>query len=276
MSEVSVASTTDDISAVQAAVDATNAELEGAAMVAPVEAATPEDAGRTEENQEETAQHEVRHRPRTSVQKRLAKITAQKYQLAEEKEQALREVRELREKLAAYEGRPQAKPESQREPVRDTEPAHEARQESPAQEIPDAEHLTANLSRHAERLADAYRRNPELLELANVDMPIRPDISAAILEEESSAELVIYLAKHPQEVEQLNDMPAWKAYQAISRLAGKLERASAGPRPVPRPKPQPIRPVGGSSTQSNVPLDEMSYADYRRHREAQERSSRRR
>ncbi len=265
------------MSAVRAAADATNAELEGAAMLAPVEADPLENA---EDNQEVQGQRHEHRRPRTSVQKRIDRLVRTRYEQQQE-------IYELRARLSELEGAkvdsaetPSEQKAEQRTPSseRDHEsrPESEVQQHQAAQEIPDAEHLTANLNRHAERLGEAYRRNPELLELAKVDVAIRPDISVAILEEESSAELVIYLAKNPVEVARLNEMPAWKAYQAISRLAGKLERASAGPRPVPRPKAPPINPVRGSSTTSNVPLDEMSYAEYRRHRESQERSLRRR
>jgi len=291
MSEVSVASTTDDLSAVQAAADVTKSELEGAAIPAPVESVPAE--SRPEQTPE--AQHEERHpatRTRTSVQKRIDRITAKNYALADE-------VQQLRSRLSELEGaKTESTPPTEVEPARyqpehSREPkftpqaeAHRRQDELKLireQELRDADHarqqqyLAGRLAAHQTRLEKALA-DPGVREMVTqgIDIPVRQDLIAAILEHDNSELLTIHLAQNPSTVEQLNAMEPSRSYSEIAKLSARLEGKSPDPRPVRRhtPKPAPINPVGGSSTAS-VPLDELDYASYRRVRDQQEKARRR-
>jgi len=293
MREVSVASTTDEMAAVRAAADATNAELEGAAMLAPVEAAPPENDGPTDEVRDETVSHEERHRPRqgTSVQRRIDRLTAQKYQLQEEVYALRRQLQDRdpefgRAETTEVAQQPEPELHGQNEAnllidqsmvSRRTKPQTETLQQPTAQEYDPA--LVDKLNAHAERMTEALQ-DPAVRDAiaSGANQELRWDLMACILEESNSHDITIFLAQHPEETKKLNAMEPGQSYRELAKLAARLE-GQASPAPFvrrPRARPEHIRPVGGSSTTSNVPLDEMSYSDFRRHREAQERISMRR
>lgn len=92
-----------------------------------------------------------------------------------------------------------------------------------------------------------------------------------------------HLGQHPELCEELSenvDDPLYVVTR-IGQIAAQLDTQVTEPQeseqeeePAPKPKavskaPAPISPVRGSSTKSSIPIDEMSYADFRRIREQQ-------
>jgi len=108
----------------------------------------------------------------------------------------------------------------------------------------------------------------------------------AVFESGNGGEILYYLSKHRDELEKMRGLSPARVQMAVGRIADKLEAANEDEPPVneeeppeeppakeEKPKivskaPAPIRPVGGSSTKSSVPLDKMSPADYNKAREA--------
>jgi hypothetical protein len=112
---------------------------------------------------------------------------------------------------------------------------------------------------------------------AGIDLA--PGIAEQIASLENGPEVLLQLCRDPwaaSGIVELNEMSPREAKRAIaqwSRAVAEEESEPAEQIPAPRSKPPaPIRPLGGSSTKSSVPQDEMSYRDYRRIRDAEERN----
>ncbi|KKN66896.1 hypothetical protein LCGC14_0466710 [marine sediment metagenome] len=109
----------------------------------------------------------------------------------------------------------------------------------------------------------------------------------AIIELDNGPEVAYHLAKNPELPKKLMDLSPLKAVAEIGRLSAILatpvqEAANppalrtpeqeAGKPPAPKKPasgaPPPITPVGGSTTKTDVPLDQMEYQEYRRARDA--------
>ena len=109
----------------------------------------------------------------------------------------------------------------------------------------------------------------------------------AIIELDNGPEVAYHLAKNPELPKKLMDLSPLKAVAEIGRLSAILaapaqEAANppalrtpeqeAGKPPAPKKPasgaPPPITPVGGGTTKTDVPLDQMEYQEYRRARDA--------
>ena len=116
---------------------------------------------------------------------------------------------------------------------------------------------------------------------AGIDLA--PGIAEQLASLENGPEVLLQLCKDPwapSGIVELNEMSPSEAKRAIAQwsmaVAGE-ESEPAEQIPTPRSKPPaPIRPLGGSSTKSSVPPDEMTYREYRRYRDAEERNRYRR
>ena len=107
----------------------------------------------------------------------------------------------------------------------------------------------------------------------------------ALFETDNSGEILYHLASHPEELAKFAGLSPVKIQMAMGRLADKIghaepeeeeeeEQEEQKPAEEEKPKkpvskaPTPIKPVGGSSTKSSVPLDSMNMADYKKARAA--------
>jgi len=124
----------------------------------------------------------------------------------------------------------------------------------------------------------------EVVTASTMDIP--QGVQMAILEMENGPEVAYFLGKNPQVVKSLNKMSVPTAMAEIGRISSRLEgpqekekenyqerQNSRGPdrEPIVSRAPAPIKPLSGHATKSSVPIDEMSYADYRRIRDQQEK-----
>src|SRR5215469_17029480 len=118
----------------------------------------------------------------------------------------------------------------------------------------------------------------------NIDIP--QGVQMAILEMENGPDVAYFLGKNPQVVKSLNKMSVPTAMAEIGRISARLEgpqdkekesnqerKINSGPdrEPIVSRAPAPIKPLSGHATKSSVPIDEMSYSDYRRIRDQQEK-----
>ena len=116
------------------------------------------------------------------------------------------------------------------------------------------------LQAHNERMMAMRKADPALA--AAVDsagqLPISQAVTMAVIEQENSQDLVIYFAKNPKVLEELNQLAPSAAMSRVGRIAAKLEGIEANSvskreRVAP---PAPISPVGGSSSRTGISLDD--------------------
>jgi hypothetical protein len=165
--------------------------------------------------------------------------------------------------------------------------------EQSAQEKFNAERK-AEFDAHLSRLDEARERYDDFDDVADRvqrsgSFQLPQATQVAIVGAENSGDVVYYLMKHPEVCKKILGMNDARAVMEIGRISAQLEPREAEaeeeeemvPVGAPRPKktstaPAPIRPVSGSATRSSVPLDELSYQDYRRIRDQQDKARYRR
>lgn len=122
---------------------------------------------------------------------------------------------------------------------------------------------------------DAFRtENPDFdatVVEANGNLPITQPMVDTIYNSEHGPALMYHLCQNPEECDRIAQMHPLAAIKEMGRLEMQLEVAThPGPTHVAEPvtkAPRPIKPVGGGATASTVPLDQMSYQDFKRARE---------
>lgn len=142
-----------------------------------------------------------------------------------------------------------------------------------------------------ERAAAAKVKYEDFDDVVNIrtpwpeENPTKEDIAAsqafhlALVEEESSAEIMYYLGQHPDELAKMGGLSPAQVVKAVGRLADKLsvteteqdkpeeqeEVAEEKPKRVP---PTPIKPLNTGSSRTSVPLhkidDQRAYVAARR------------
>jgi|ERR1700722_2945792 len=116
---------------------------------------------------------------------------------------------------------------------------------------------------------------------SKADVMASQAFAVAMYESGMGGELLYYLGKHPDELAKMEGLSPARIQMAVGRIVDKLEAASDEEETEEVEKeevkektkivskaPAPIKPVGGSSTKSTVPLDRMSMADYEKARAA--------
>jgi hypothetical protein len=95
-------------------------------------------------------------------------------------------------------------------------------------------------------------------------------VSVAIYEAPNGPELSYYLAKNPEKAKELMEMTDTVAVMEIGRLSASLQVQSAvAKRPVSKAPPPPPH-VGSGGTTSTMPIEKMTYQEYKQwHRQQQ-------
>jgi len=154
----------------------------------------------------------------------------------------------------------------------------ESEPQAPPEAVPPAERgLPAPSQGFYERLG-VLKQNPEVRELlesaGNISIP--EVVAHEIARSPFGADIALILANDPGLAEKLAALPPAEAQRQTIEALGVLAWQAAHPQQPPqRPvskAPVPIKPVGGHSTRSGLPPEEMSYADYRKWRDAQEKA----
>lgn len=322
MSDITVASTTDELSDVRAAAglpaveEPTKEDSEEGTLTEVVEAESSEEVKQEAVDEGEDAELErSAARPKTSVQKRIDKLTAKNYQLSEEAEAARKENRDLAARLERLE-----KIAEQATKGTTTEPAKASEFSKPRPQSKDfddydkyTEALTdwkleekefnkeqeskktqaATAEARQKETFDAYNKAVSAARgehedfdevVGREDLLVPMVVQAAIVGMRGQGPEVAYqLASDPELCTRLSEIATEDGDSAALVAFGKWVAVNfedeQKPEPVVRKvaaKPAPIKPVGGSGTKSNVPMDELDYRDFRRIRDEQERASRRR
>jgi hypothetical protein len=257
MEHITISSTTD-----------TKEDVQQAAKAALVEPEIQEPKGDLE--QEPT---EPNGRGRSGYQKRIDKLTREKYETRAE-------VKSLRERLEQLErARVSASVETTDQQAAAEPLTKEGQQEQPSEEQERllAEHNQALESFHQKAEADA--EFDEVQErAANIPLKIPPQeaiiITRTIADLPNGHEVFKYLSYHPEIVagwEETVKTDPVKIIQQLHRISGALEFGTAAQEsPAAEPRkvaPAPIRPVSGSPTRTSLPLDELPYQEFKAARE---------
>jgi hypothetical protein len=135
-----------------------------------------------------------------------------------------------------------------------------------------ADHEHWDRMREAQDFYGAGRMTEILQSYLQAGVDLLPGLCKQVAELPNSAHVVMALMRDPNAIAYLNELAETKPGQAerdlqkISAwLTGELEEQKAA-KPGP---PAPIRPLGGSSTKSSVPIDELPFQDFKREREKQ-------
>ena len=109
------------------------------------------------------------------------------------------------------------------------------------------------------------------------NLPLTRPMQDAVVNSDSGPALMYHLCQHPEECDLIAAMPPMMAVKEMGKLEAQIEAAPTGPVSSAdslTQAPRPIKPVGGGATASTMPLDQMSYRDYKRIRDKEEAAER--
>jgi len=186
------------------------------------------------------------------VQKRINKITAQKYELESK-------VKELEEKLST-----KSETEETTEEGSDTEfvsksefekllAEREAKIKAEQTEKQRADELAKGFQERAEKFAEEHPDFVEVVYSANVTLP--NDVAQEVAMSDKSAELTYHFAKNPEDAQRLHQMTTRQRMSYITKLeeSGQAtNNTSSAPAPVPDTNGQPAVAVNPE----NMSVDE--------------------
>lgn len=231
---------------------------------------------------------EVEEKPKFKggFQKKIDKLTREKYEAIERENALLKKLAERGEPLApkaveAVKAKPKVDDfntyEEYVESLADWKAEQKYRDlsakenETAEQEVQQAQ-LQERFDAHVKRVEAArekytdYDQVVESIEAENDELP--EGVALTIVELENGPDVAYHLAKNPEILSKLREMSSYRAIAEIGKIADKLA-GTAEPKEPPKPKsaaPAPIKPVSTGATKSAVPLDEMSYSDYKKAR----------
>ena len=299
MPEITVASTTDAQTAINAAAGVVDDE-------AKVETPEGEEA---EEKQESKPEKQDTGGDDWQL-KRIKKLSA-------EKNEQKKELEALKQRLLAVEqgGKPQPKAEEQPKAEAKTEATPkptvdqfqtyeeftealadwkldqklqkiEAQKQEQAQKDAQAAANKTAVEKWNEQIEDAKERYDDFEDVVGRSSLIPNEVAVAITRMRNGADVAYFLGKHPETCKKLMKMgnegdllSAIAEVGGISRELLPTEEDEETGEQVPKVTTKakvPVRPVAGSSTRSTIPLDELPYADYRKLRDKQEKERYRR
>lgn len=233
----------------------------------------------TTEEVQEAEEGEKKSKGKTGFQKRIDKLTADKYRLEAELEE-MRASKTTKTQETAQPAQVQAEGEPRIEDfttIPDYVKAHtkwalaEAKksEQAEAQQSRDREVL----DNYTKRVADERVNHEDWDEVydsigeATVPQPVQ----LALLKRKDGPLLVYHLAKNPEIVDALNQMDPLEAVSELGYIAASISSSrSENSAPAVRVSsaPAPIKPVGGANTKSRVPLDKMPMKEYMAARKA--------
>ncbi len=255
------------------------------ALPEPAKETPAADAPETQETEptaaaSETAEKPLESKPKSKAQRAIDKLTAKNYQLAKDLEEARKaKPAEQPAATAQPQGPPQLKDFKTPEEWAD---ARDVWKEAKAAEDEARQERQAELDEYNRGVSDLQAKTEDWDEVvAQSDIQIREYISAAIVEMgKTGPEVAYYLAKNPDVCEELNGMKKFAAIAKIHEIAKTLGKPAAkGSSPPVKPKvvpPAPISTVGGATTRSSVPLDQLPPKEYIAIRNKQEMAAKRR
>lgn len=249
------------------------------------------EAEKPEPTQDSEPEHEQEKRGKGGFTKKIDKLTARNYQLSETNAQLQERLDRIERQLAGKEA--PAKPTTSEKPTPDKFQTYEdyvealadwkseqkvskalEERDSQAKQQEQEAQTKASFSAYNKRVSEARGVHDDFDEVVgNDDISVPASAQLAIIELENGPEVAYYLGKNPEEAAKLLDMTDRQAIMAIGRISDSLTKDSPEPRPVSRAA-APVKPVGSSSTRSNVSLEELPQREYNRIRNEEEQKRR--
>jgi len=224
----------------------------------------------------ETVEKPAESKPRTKAQRAIDKLTAKNYQLAKDLEEARKaKPAETPAATAQPQGPPQLKDFKTPEEWADARDAwKEAKAaDDEAQQERQTEFDTYN--RGVSKLQATVDDWDEVINGPTANIP--PFLGPIIVElGEEGAKVAYHLAKNPEACEELFELKRGAAIARIHEIAKTLGKPAAREgSPPPKQKvtpPAPISTVGGATSRSSVPLDQLPAREYIAIRNKQEQA----
>lgn len=129
-----------------------------------------------------------------------------------------------------------------------------------------------------QKVSEAQAKYDDWKEVVGQSIDLPKGVGPAIIEMENGPDVAYYLGKHPEMCEELLQMGSLRAIGKVWRiseeLAGEQEKEAKPEEKEEKQEklaskaPAPIKPVGGGSTKSSVPLDQLNMAEYKKARAA--------
>jgi hypothetical protein len=250
------------------------------------------------EKPEEETKPEEGEKPKKSsggFQKKIDRLIKHNATLSEELEATKKRAADLEAKT----GKPaEVKPDADPEPKIEDFQTHElwvkaqarweVRQEMKAQREQEAKDAEAARQKEVfdtynAKVSEAQAKYDDWKEVVGQSVDLPTAVVLAVLEMENGPDVAYHLGKHPELRDQLLEMSNLKAIGKVWRISEELagekkeetedddkesEKVEAKPAKPVSKVPAPIKPVGGGSTKSSVPLDQLSMSEYKKARAA--------
>ncbi|MDE2098393.1 MAG: hypothetical protein KGL39_14160 [Patescibacteria group bacterium] len=227
---------------------------------------------------------EKKHKPSKGFQKRIDKLTKEKYQL----EARIAEFERQRQEQAAQvqqrqQVQQQAQAQPQGKPTLDQFQSYDAYvealadwkfQERQAQAQREAAQRTQveaaqkqqqefkeRFDSYRERVNAAATKYEDWDDVTSKNVIVPESASLAIIDSEQGPDITYFLGKHPEVVDELHEMTPTQQIARIAVIGYELAHPKA-PK-VTTKAPAPVQPVGGSAQGNTMPAN-PSYRDYRR------------
>lgn len=280
-------------------------QLTGQATAAP-EAKTPENTGDEQKTGAETTGKEGEQQPKKKpLVEELVRTRHERNAARGEAEEAAAkaarleaELADLRARMEANQALPAPKdpdPKPQRSQFVSDEDYQEAltdwkvdqklaeqqREQQQARTEAFQQQLADNWSARLELAKAELTDFDEVVGKSDIDMPNH--LYVAIVESDMGPQLAYYLAQNPSEARLLKGMSQTSALRMLGKLEEQLANVSEKPKEQPatgaekKPEkqvekskaPPPIEPLTGASGPVEKPTEQMTYAEYKAHRQAQ-------
>ena len=240
---------------------------------------TGNNAEETDEQRNERTTRETQERQKKrneSYQRRMNELTADKYAERTRAERAERTAEEYRQRVEGQQARSdpaQGDPEPTRENFTDYETflrkvtqweARKVARESTAatQRLIQQRDEQATVMQQAERMEQSFRQRHDaeaktipnyakVIADSDGKVDILPNVAFAIAQSETPAQVMYYLAQHPEAADRMNGM----APLAIAREMGRLEATLKAPTQLSS-APTPGKPVGNKGVPNGDPPED--------------------
>lgn len=222
-----------------------------------------------------------------AVQRRIDKLTREKYQSRAEADMLRRELETLRSRQEPQRQEAQAKGEPKLEQFSNFEDYIAARdsflerkfeEKLTARERQDQEAKRQNETVKAseswnKKLTDIRKEVPDYDDVIEAaDVPVSQAMAQAITESDLGPRVALYLANHPDEAEAMLNLSPSATLRAIGRIEAKIE--AEGSKKQISSAPKPIKPVSGNGSSANSgPNDNQSIDEWLKARNAQLRKA---
>jgi len=275
MSELTITSTTDSADDVREAVS----------QVAEVEQEEIDGASGTEASGETSAQQLAAEEPpprKSGFQKRVDALTKKNYDLLERIKQLesarpttptnentprkVESLQELASRLERETAQLQPRQEQQRQPETRTQQP-EVQQQRPSVEL---EVLKASYNQKERVAQEKYEDWQEVVGKCKLRVP--DPIAEKIMGLENAADVTYFLASHPEQIMELIKGGPEMSFVQLGRISARLEKQESVAQRPRSNAPPPINGVRGThATAPDLADENLSYSDYKRLREPQEK-----